>query len=182
MKTLKIILLIIGVIILVPMMMAIFISKDYTVEREIVIDKPKAEVFDFVKYLKNQDQYNKWIRMDAELKKDFSGVDGSVGSIYHWDGDKAGKGEQKITDIVDGERLATELHFIKPWEGIAQAQIRTEEVTPDRTKVSWSMTGESFYPMNFMNLFTDGLLGGDLEESLLTLKNVLEKSPTSTKN
>lgn len=182
MKTIKVILLIIGVIILVPLVMAIFIGKDYRVEREIVIDKPRAEVFQFVKYLKNQDHYNKWIRMDVDLRKDFSGVDGSVGCIYYWDGDKAGKGEQKITAIVEGERLETELHFIKPWEGIAQAEIRTEEVTSDRTKVIWGMKGKSVYPMNFMNMFTDDILGGDLGESLSTLKNVLETEPPSTNN
>ncbi len=182
MKTIKIILLVIGVIILIPLAMAIFVSKEYEIKREIVINKPRSEVFNYVRYLKNQDHFNKWILMDPEMKKDFSGTDGSVGCTYYWDGDKAGKGEQKITHIVDGERIEAELHFIKPFEGLAHTQIVTEEVAPDQTKVSWEMAGESKYPMNFMNIFTNSLLGSDLNESLTTLKEVLEKNEASINN
>lgn len=180
MKTFKIILLIIGVLILIPLIMAVFVTKEYDVEREIVINKSKAEVFDFVRYLKNQDHYNKWVRMDPEMKKDFSGTDGSVGCVYYWDGEKAGKGEQKITRVVDGDRMEAEIHFIKPFEGIAQTHVATEEVAPGRTKVIWGMKGESKYPMNFMNLFMDSMLGADLDESLATLKAVLEQEHTTS--
>ena len=38
------------------------------------------------------------------------------------------------------------------------------------------MVGKNPYPMNFMNLFLDKLLGKDIETSLLTLKTILEKS------
>ena len=178
MKTIKIILLIIGTLILIPLVMAIFVSKEYEIKKEIVVNKPRHEVFNYVRYLKNQDHFNKWILMDPEMKKDFSGTDGSVGCVYYWDSDKAGKGEQKITQIVDGERIETELHFIKPFEGLAHAEIVTEEVAPDQTKISWAMAGESKYPMNFMNIFTNGLLGGNLNESLTTLKRVLERTNT----
>ena len=44
------------------------------------------------------------------------------------------------------------------------------------------MKGKSVYPMNFMNLFTESLLGGDLDESLSNLKDVLEKEPATTNN
>ena len=118
--------------------------------------------------------------MDPEMKKDFSGTDGSVGCIYYWDGEKAGKGEQKITRVVEGDRMEAEIHFIKPFEGMAQTHVVTEEVAPGRTKVTWGMKGESKYPMNFMNLFMDSMLGADLDESLATLKVVLEQKHTTS--
>ncbi len=65
---------------------------------------------------------------------------------------------------------------MKPFEGIATAPIITEAVSENQTKVKWGMKGKSNYPMNFMNLFMDGVLGKDLEVSLNNLKNVLEKS------
>ena len=37
------------------------------------------------------------------------------------------------------------------------------------------MDGNNKYPMNLMNPFIDNLLGKDLEISLATLKNILEK-------
>lgn len=181
MKAFKIVLIVIGVIILIPLTMAVFVTNEYAVEREIIINKSKAEVFDFVRYLKNQDHYNKWVRMDPQMKKDFSGTDGSVGCVYYWDGEKAGKGEQKITSVVEGERMDAEIHFIKPFEGMAHTHMVTEEVTPGQTKVTWGMKGESQYPMNFMNLFMDSMLGADLDESLTTLKDVLEQGHTTSK-
>lgn len=180
MKAIKVVLLVLGVMVVIPLVMAVFVDREYEVEREIIIDKPKAEVFDFVRYLKNQDHYNKWVKMDPQMKKDFSGTDGSVGCIYYWDGEKAGKGEQKITSVVEGERMDAEIHFIKPFEGMAQTHMTTEEVAPGQTKVTWGMKGESQYPMNFMNLFMDSMLGADIKESLTMLKAVLEKNQTTS--
>ena len=59
MKILKRILIgIVGIIILL-LLTALFVSKDYNVERSVSINKPKDQVFAFVKSAKNQDQYNK---------------------------------------------------------------------------------------------------------------------------
>ena len=61
-------------------------------------------------------------------------------------------------------------------ESVASTPIITEALSDNQTKVKWGMKGRSVYPLNFMNLFMDGLLGKDLETSLQTLKGVLEKS------
>jgi hypothetical protein len=182
MKILKIVALLVGVIIVIPLVFAVFIDSRYAVEREIIINRPNTEVFEFVRHLKNQDHYSKWVRMDPEMKKDFKGEDGSVGCIYFWDGDKAGKGEQKIIAIKENERIDAELHFIKPLEGIAHTKMTTEQVSGDQTRVTWGMEGENKYPMNFMNLFMSSMLGTDLDESLQTLKSVLEKRHAAGNN
>ncbi|MEO6731099.1 MAG: SRPBCC family protein [Ferruginibacter sp.] len=177
MKTFKKILFVILIIIAIPLVIALFVKKDYSVERTITINKPKQAVFDYVKHLKNQDNYSKWVRMDPTMKKDFRGTDGTVGFVYAWDGNKeAGKGEQEIKEIKEGERMDVEVRFEKPFEGIATAPIITEAVSQDQTKVTWGMKGKSNYPMNFMNLFMDGMLGKDIETSLDTLKQILEKT------
>ena len=177
MKPLKRILIVILIIIAIPLIIALFVQKEYAVEREITINKPKNEVFNYVKHLKNQDNYSKWVRMDPNMKKDFKGTDGTVGFVYAWDGNKdAGKGEQEIKKIIEGQRVDVEVRFIKPFEGLATAPIITEPVSKNQTKVKWALKGKSAYPMNFMNLFMDNMLGKDLEISLTTLKSVLEKS------
>ena len=177
MKILKIILLVVTIIITIPLIVALFVKKEYAVEREVTINKPKEEVFNYVKHLKNQDNYSKWVRMDPNMKKDFRGTDGTVGFVYAWDGNKdAGKGEQEIKNITEGERVDVEVRFEKPFEGIATAPIITEAVAENQTKVKWGMKGKSSYPMNFMNLFMDNMLGKDIETSLITLKGILEKS------
>ncbi|MEJ7738431.1 MAG: SRPBCC family protein [Chitinophagaceae bacterium] len=176
MKTVKKVAIVVAAIIAIPLIIALFVKKEYAVEREVTINKPKQEVFNYVKYLKNQDNYSKWVRMDPDMKKDFKGTDGTVGFVYAWDGNKeAGKGEQEIKNITEGERVDVEIRFVKPFEGLASAPIITEAVSDNQTKVKWGIKGESKYPVNFMNLFMDNMLGKDLETSLAALKTILEK-------
>ncbi len=179
MKVLKKILLVIVVLVVILLIVAAFTKKRYAVEREIVINKPKQEVFDYVKLLKNQDNYSKWAMMDPAMKKTYTGTDGTVGFISAWDSDKkdVGKGEQEIKKITEGERLDFELRFIKPFEATEHAYMLTEEASPASTKVKWGFDGHMNYPMNLMLLCMDfeKMIGDDLQTGLNNLKSNLEK-------
>ena len=164
------------------LIIALFTKKEYVIDREITVAKPRQKVFDYVKHLKNQDHYSKWVMTDPDMKKNFKGTDGTVGFVYAWDGNnKAGQGEQEIKRINEGERIDMEIRFIRPFEGIAHVFMSTDPVSGanenrDQTKVRWGMQGKSPYPMNIMNLFMNRMLGKDLEISLSNLKTILEKN------
>ena len=177
MNTIAIILIVVAILVALPLLLALFIKKEYTIRREIVIDKSTDEVFKYIKFLKNQDYYSKWVMTDPNMKKEFKGTDGTVGFIYAWDSTNknAGKGEQEIVRLIERELLDIEVRFIKPFEAIAKTPFMTESVSAHQTKVTWGMTGKSKYPMNLMNPFMDNLLGKDLQNSLSKLKNILEK-------
>lgn len=176
MNILKIILFVIVGLVATFFIVALFVKKEFDIEREIVINKPKQEVFDYMKFLKNQDNYSVWVMQDPNMKKSFTGTDGTVGFIYAWEGnDQAGKGEQKIKSMVEGERVDVEVRFEKPFKGISQAPMIFEAISPTQTKVRWGLKGKSSYPMNIMNLFTAGMLNSSVDKSLLTLKGILEK-------
>lgn len=179
MKILKYILFgIVGIVALL-LIAALFVNKDYAVEREITINKPKQEVFDYVKYLKNQDNYSKWAQMDPQMKKEYRGTDGTVGFVSAWDSQKGdvGKGEQEITKIADGDRIDFELRFIEPFEAKDNAYMVTEALDSTQTKVKWGFNGRMKYPTNIMLAFMDmeSMLGKDLETGLSNLKGVVEK-------
>ncbi|WP_257666269.1 SRPBCC family protein [Parapedobacter tibetensis] len=177
MKALKIILTVIVILVAIPLIVALFIKKDYAVEREVTINKPKQEVFDYVKYLKNQDNYSKWASMDPNMKKSYRGTDGTVGFVSAWEGNKdVGKGEQEIKKIAEGERIDYELHFIEPWESISPSYMATERVSENQTKVKWGFSGRMDYPMNIMLVFMDmdDMIGDDLSSGLASLKRILE--------
>ncbi|HXI00503.1 MAG TPA: SRPBCC family protein [Sphingobacteriaceae bacterium] len=164
------------ILVAIPLIIALFVKKEYSVKREITINKPKQEVFNYVKYVKNQEQYSKWVMTDPNMKKEFRGTDGTEGFVYAWNGNsKAGEGEQEIKRIKEGERIDIEVRFKRPFEGLAHAPITTEALSANQTKVVWGMEGKSKYPMNITNLSIDGMLGKDLETSLSTLKEILEK-------
>ena len=166
---------IIALIIVVPLIVALFLPKDYAIERFTFINRPKHEVFDYIKYLKNQDYYNKWVMTDPDMKKTFTGTDGEIGFIYAWDGNKkAGEGEQEITGITDGERITAEIRFVRPFKNAGHTYMDTEADSEHGTKVIWGMTGRSPYPLNLMTTMLKGALGNDISVSLNNLKKILE--------
>ncbi len=179
MKILKrIFLAIIGLIALL-LIVALFAKKEYSVVRDITIDKPKQEVFDYVKNIKNQNYYSKWNMTDPNAVKTYTGTDGTVGFIASWDSkmNDVGQGEQEIKKIQDGERLDMELRFTRPFKATDYAYMTTESISGNQTKVSWGFYGKMDYPMNIMLLMynMDKTLGGDMNAGLLNLKAILEK-------
>jgi len=173
------IVIIILIIIAIPLVLASFLSEDYAIERDIVINRPRQEVFDYVKYLKNAGTYNKWVMTDPNLRKTFSGVDGTTGFVYGWDSDdkNVGQGEQEIKSIREGQRIDYELRFVKPFKGLSYAHIVTEPAAGDQTNVKWVFNGKRNYPMRIFHLLFNlkKVLGRDLQTSLGNLKTVLEK-------
>jgi hypothetical protein len=172
------ILLIIAALIVLLFIIGLFSKKSYTIQRSIIINKPKQEVFDYIKLLKHQDHYSKWVMTDPHMKKTYTGTDGTVGFIYAWDGNKkAGQGEQEIMGIKDGEHLDVEVRFIRPFAGFAQTAFSTTAISNNQTKVTWGMSSTMKYPMNIMLLFMnmEKILGKDMEISLINLKNILEE-------
>lgn len=180
MKIIKKILIILAIVIAIPLLVALFVKKEYSVERDITINKPKQEVYNYIKYLKNQNNFSKWASMDPNMKKEFKGTDGTVGFVSAWESDKkdVGKGEQEIKNMHEGERIDYEIRFIRPFASIAPAYLATESAGDNQTKVKWGFNGHMPYPMNLMLVFMDmdKLIGGDLQTGLNNLKNILEKS------
>jgi uncharacterized protein YndB with AHSA1/START domain len=177
MKILVNILIVILSIVALLLIAALFIKKDYSIQREIIINKPKQEVFSYIKTLKNQNSYNKWWMMDPNVQKEYRGIDGTVGFVAAWDSKVSGvgKGEQEIKNIKEGERIDCEIRFEKPFEAVASTSMTTDSVAANQTKVTWVFAGRYNYPMNLMNLFVGKVLGGDLQTSLENLKKVVEK-------
>jgi hypothetical protein len=183
MNTALTILLVIAAIIAIPLILALFIKKEYTIERTVTIHKTGEEVFNYIKFLKNQGYYSKWVMADLNARKVYTGTDGTVGFISAWDSDnkKVGKGEQEIKAIIPGKRLDLQLRFVKPFQGVADSYIATQSIALTQTNVTWGFKSAMPYPMNFMRLFMniEKMLGQDLEESLITLKHVIEKQPVN---
>ena len=177
MKIVIIILISVATLITLLLIIALFIKKEYVIKRKIVINKSSEEVYKYIKFLRNQENYSKWVMADPGMKKEFTGTDGNTGFVYAWDSENknVGKGEQEIIRLAEGERVDSEIRFIKPFEGIATTSMLIEPASERQTRVIWSMSGKNNYPMNLMIPFMDNLLGKDLQMSLDNLKSILEK-------
>ena len=157
---------------------ALLVKKDYYVSREIVINKPKQVVFDYVKQLRNHEKFSPWTRLDPNIKKTYTGTDGTVGFQYTWNGnDNVGQGEQTIANIAEGESIDFGLHFVKPFDGLASSKMQTSAVSETQTKLTWSLASSMNYPNNIILLFVDmnKVIGEDYQRGLVNLKVELDK-------
>ena len=170
------ILLVVAGIIALLLIIALFMKKTHYVKREIIINAPRQKVFDYVKLLKNQDEFNKHAMTGPDRQREYKGTDGTVGFIYAWKGNKnAGEGEKEIKNIIEGKRIETEIRFVKPMAATACIIMDTESLSDNQTKVSWSNAGTLKYPVNIMIPMMEKMLPKEMDSSLSTLKNILEK-------
>lgn len=177
MKIIKWILLVPVSLIVMVLVIALFIKKEYLIEREITINRSKTKVFEYIKYLKNQESYSVWASMDPDMKSEFRGTDGVVGFVSAWESkiDDVGKGEQEIIKINDGNRIDYEKRFVEPFEDKGNTYLITESLNDSSTKVRWGYTDKMKYPWNLMKLFMnmEEMLGPDREQGLTNLKTLL---------
>lgn len=180
MKTLKKILIALLIIIAIPLIIALFVPKQSTSQGQIVINKPKQEVFDYIKYVKNQDNFGKWQLSDPDMITAEEGEDGTVGFRYSWDSKELGKGAQVITNIVEGERMESDMFFYDFDDTPNPAYFTVEEQTPDQTLVKWGISWDTPYPWNIMSLFFN--MDNDFNQGLEKLKEIIENQESSTVN
>jgi hypothetical protein len=167
---------IIGAIVVILIILILVAPKKYHVHRSITVNRALPEVFQYLKHLKNQDQWSPWKKKDPNMKQSWTGEDGTVGFVAHWEGNKdVGVGEQEIKKIVENERLESELRFFKPWKSESDAYIQVDEAEGG-TKVTWGFSGVNKMPFNVFMLFMnmDKAVGKDFEEGLGELKKILE--------
>ena len=170
------ILLAVAGIIALLLIIALFMKRKHYVKREIIVNAPRRKVFDYIKLLKNQDEFNKHAMTAPDRQREFKGTDGTVGYIYAWSGNKnAGVGEKEIKNIIEGKSIETEIRFVKPMAATASIIMETESLSDDQTKVYWSNAGTLKYPINIMIPMMEKSVAKDMDISLSTLKNILEK-------
>lgn len=168
---------IIGIIVVIAIL-GLIAPKEYEVRRSIIVNKPLTETFQYLKYLKNQHQWSPWKKKDPKMIQIYEGVDGEVGFVAKWLGNKeVGEGEQEILSIVENESIDTQLRFFKPWKSESIGHLLVDKVDERQTLVTWGFTGKNKFPMGIFMLFMnmDKSVGKDFEEGLANLKQILEQ-------
>lgn len=167
-----IIIVLVGLILLAASMM----EKEYSLSSSILINRPQNMVFDYVKYLKNQERYSKWVMADPNVKLTYTGTDGNVGFRAAWESaDKnVGVGEQEIMSIQEGIGYDAEIRFEKPFKGISTANVTTEAMSSNQTKVTTTFNSKTPFPMNIMVPMIKKMLQKDMDMNSENLKRVLE--------
>lgn len=164
------------VAIVAVLLIAMFaVGKDYHFEKSIIINAPAEKVYQNISSMKSFNQWNPWMKLDPNMKIDYSGNSGQVGDQYCWDGNSdAGAGCHIITALVPNKKQSAKMLFTKPFESDATSDI---VLTPqgNTTKVTWDMDCEFDYPMNLMTVFMDSQMDKSYGEGLAALKALSEK-------
>tara|TARA_R110002049_G_scaffold242128_5_gene415955 strand:+ start:5443 stop:5970 length:528 start_codon:yes stop_codon:yes gene_type:complete len=166
----------IGLVVLV-LCLAVVAPKNYDVFRTIEVSRSKSDVFEYIKFTKNQEIWSPWAKKDPDMARKYTGIDGEVGFVSYWNGNKeVGEGEQEITKVIENELVEGELRFLKPFRSTSNCYFKVYKVKENQTQVTWGFSGKNVFPMNIFILFMnmDKAVGKDFEEGLAELKKILE--------
>lgn len=145
----------------------------YTIERSAVIDGPVEEIYPQVVMFRRWENWSPWAHLDPGMKVEYGGPKGGLGSTYYWKGnDKVGEGRMTMTGALKDELVQIKLEFIKPWAQVSQTEFRFKSEGPDKTRVTWTMSGTHDWVGKLFALFMDmdKIVGTDLEKGLASLK------------
>ena len=151
--------------------------KDYELSRTVVINRPKAEVYAYIRQLKKQELWMPWFLNDPNFVIKFKGEDGKLGAASYWKGNNKVEGIQKITKLQEGKLLETQLLFLRPYKSLSLNYMAVKELEPERTKMVWGVKGVHRFPASVLMLFygMERAIGKDFETGLQNLKRILEK-------
>ncbi len=168
---------ILGIISLL-LIIAAFLKKKYNIERSVAIERNLSDTYEFISSLQNQDGFSKWANIDPDMKKEYLGIDRTIGFTSRWESNhkQVGTGEQEITKLISNERMETKMRFFKPFKGEADGYFITSKMTETETKVSWGFNSKMPYPFNIMLVLfkMEEKLGADFELGLQNMKNQME--------
>ena len=171
-------LIVIALIVVSIIIVALLIGKEMNVERSVIINKPLKEVFEYLRFMRNLDNFSVWNMADPNMHKEFRGTDGESGFVYIWNSStmkNVGAGEEELIEVDRNKKIEFEIRFKRPIQMVARTSFVLESVSADKTNVEWDFQSRSKFPMNILKSVLQKMLGKDLEQSLQNLKKVLEK-------
>ncbi len=168
------------VLIAILLVVALFVKKKYTITREVTINSSVEDVYDYLRFHKNQKQYNHWLQLDLNVRTEIKGKpDGEPGSILFFESKskKAGTGEWENTGLIKNKRIEIELRFLHPYQFTATAVLSFKPVNEHETQLTWDYHSGMDWPKNITLLFIDmeKIIGKDIETTLGNIKRQLEK-------
>lgn len=151
------------------------LGNEYHFEKTVYVNSPVEKVWPHVNSMTSMNAWSPFLKLDPNMKQQYSGTSGEVGDTYYWSGnDEAGEGEERIAKLEHLHRTDVDLHFIRPFESKATSSIILEP-KGNGTQVTWTLDTHMDYPSNLMKLFMDGQMDEFYGDGLQSLKQLAEK-------
>jgi len=169
------------VIVLLVVLLAgigMLLPRQVHVERQIVIDAPRATVFALVDGYKMFNKWSPWADIDPNAKYQTEGPEFGVGAKQSWVGDPktVGSGSQEIIEAEPVARVKSRLEFGENPPATAEFVLAPEG---SGTQVTWSFESDmGAGPVGrWFGLMMDRFIGPDYEKGLANLKKLAESLP-----
>lgn len=147
-------------------------TSEFSITRTAVLDAPAPAVFAQLEDFRNWQNWSFWEQTDPEMERRFTGAERGVGAHYAWSGNaKAGAGSMEITGASAGRQVMIDLRFRKPFKATNPTVITLDPIAPDRTEVTWHMTGHRGAIMRTLTRLVkmDAVLAQQIDEGLEAL-------------
>ncbi|QWF18221.1 SRPBCC family protein [Lysobacter capsici] len=170
-----------GLLYLVVLLAVVFVVGGFLlpasthVERSISIARPPGEVHALLDSYKRFNEWSPWFELEPGAKYSYSGPESGVGAAMAWEGDKVGKGAQRITESVPQQKVVNALDF----DGTQATGTFTLKGEGDGTRVTWALDSDhgSNLVSRWFGLLLDSMVGKDYDKGLAKLKQVAESDP-----
>ena len=177
----------VAVLVLLVVVLAIVVALQpsaFAITRAATINAPASVVFAQVDDFHNWEAWSPWAKRDPHMKSTYSGPERGEGASYGWAGnDEVGEGRMTITESDPSERILIDLEFLKPFPArdLTEFTFAPVEGRPDRSKVTWTMSGENNFMGKAFCLFMDmdAMVGGDFEKGLASMGAAAEADAES---
>ncbi|MAD96888.1 MAG: hypothetical protein CMB99_06115 [Flavobacteriaceae bacterium] len=173
MKTLKKILLFVGVLLAVAIVYVMLFPSQYDVSRSLKIQAPVGKVFETVNEMKTWEEWGPWHDEDSTIVVTYGEKTSGVGAYNSWTS-KDGPGNMTTVQVKNNELIEQKMQFgdFEPSDVIWKF-----EETEDGVNVTWQMKEENA-PMIFKAFAAlsggwDKMLGPMQERGLENLSNVI---------
>lgn len=176
MKFLKWILIIVLSFIALLLIIPLFMPGTVKISSNKEIAVSTVQVFYNVATYTDRGLWDPWLETDpgaawtGESKPDY------IGSLYTWNGEKIGTGQERVDSVVFGKYIAANIKFGGDPEGsLVEWNL---ENTENGTLITWSFTEKTKYPIErlMLNIYK-GSLQSSFDKGLENLKLYLEANP-----
>jgi len=164
-----------AVLVLLLVLVAFLLPRQYRVERSVVIKAQPDAVLAQVAMLPAWKAWSAWHQRDPQMKLAYSTQPTGVGAWASWESKQEGNGKMTIT-----EQTPTTVIYRLEFPDLNMQSTGCLAVAPEAggTRVVWSDAGDlGMNPLNrWFGLFLDKFIGPDFERGLANLKKLVEKS------
>ncbi len=174
-KLLKYVIILLVLLALIAVALMAFSPKKLIISESTSIDAPPTMIYNMVNDLSKWETWSPWYEMDPVAKHTITDKKSGVGAQWDWDGEKLGKGYQKIIENTASEKVRLQLEF-DGGKGISYSNWTLVPDGPTKTKVEWDFDGaETNFIFRPFNLFMKSGLQKTFKDGLVNLKRITEE-------